>query len=34
MELEREHPNVVFPPLPPRGDLDLEDIKAATYFFS
>ena len=32
--LEREHPNVVFPPLPPRGDLDLEDIKAATYFFS
>ncbi len=34
IELEREHPSVVFPPLPPRGDLNLEDIKAATYFFS
>jgi DNA-directed RNA polymerase len=33
-ELEHEHPTVVFPPLPPRGDLDLEDIKSATYFFS
>ncbi len=33
-ELEMEHPDIVFPPLPPRGDLDLEDIKSATYFFS
>lgn len=33
-ELESEHPDIVFPPLPPRGDLDLDDIKSATYFFS
>jgi DNA-directed RNA polymerase len=33
-ELQTEHPDIVFPPLPPRGDLDLEDIKSADYFFS
>lgn len=33
-ELQREHPDITFPPLPPRGDLDLDEIKAATYFFS
>ena len=34
MELEREHVSIQFPPLPPRGDLRLDDIKSATYFFS
>ena len=33
-ELQKEHPDIVFPPLPPRGDLDLEEIKSAQYFFS
>ncbi|KAL4525788.1 hypothetical protein Ndes2526B_g09281 [Nannochloris sp. 'desiccata'] len=33
-ELGKEHPDIVFPPLPPRGDLHLEDIKLAKYFFS
>jgi DNA-directed RNA polymerase len=33
-ELAAAHPGVSFPPLPPRGELDLEDIRGATYFFS
>lgn len=33
-ELQAEHPDIHFPPLPPRGDLNLEDIRQATYFFS
>lgn len=33
-ELQEEHPDIDFPPLPPRGDLSLEDIRKATYFFS
>jgi DNA-directed RNA polymerase len=33
-ELQQAHPDIVFPPLPPRGDLNLEDIKQAKYFFS
>jgi DNA-directed RNA polymerase len=33
-ELAAEHPDIEFPPLPPRGELDLEEVRAATYFFS
>ena len=33
-ELQAEHPDIHFPPLPPRGDLNLDDIHQATYFFS
>lgn len=33
-ELQREHPDIDFPPLPPRGDLNLDDIRTAIYFFS
>jgi len=33
-ELKKEHPDLEFPPLPPRGALNLEDIKNAKYFFS
>ena len=33
-ELQAEHPDIHFPPLPPRGDLNLEDIRQAIYFFS
>lgn len=31
---QEQHPGVEFPPLPPRGDLDLEGVKDSTYFFS
>lgn len=33
-ELNTQFPGVNFPPLPPKGDLNLEDIHGATYFFS
>jgi len=33
-ELQAEHPDIDFPPLPPRGELSLGDIREATYFFS
>lgn len=33
-ELKEEHPDIDFPPLPPRGELNLEDIRAAKYFFN
>ena len=28
------YPGVEFPPLPPRGDLDVTEVLAADYFFS
>ena len=33
-ELQTEHPDLTFPPLPIRGNLDLGAIRKATYFFS
>lgn len=33
-ELRKDHPDIAFPPLPPRGELRLEDIRGALYFFS
>jgi DNA-directed RNA polymerase len=30
---ELRYPDLVFPDLPPRGDLDLEEVKLAPYFF-
>lgn len=32
--LQQRHPHIEFPPLPPRGTLDLDEVKRATYFFS
>ena len=35
--LEERHclyPGIQFPPLPPKGELDLDKLKEATYFFS
>lgn len=33
-ELQQTHPDIQFPPLPARGELNLEDVKQAAYFFS
>ena len=33
-QFEAQSPEMEFPPLPPRGDLSLDDIRAARYFFS
>ena len=33
-ELQEKHPDITFPPLPIRGNLDLDSIRKATYFFS
>lgn len=33
-EFQAKHPDITFPPLPPRGDLTLDDIRGAKYFFS
>ncbi len=33
-EFKAAHPDVEFPPLPPMGDLDLEQVRQADYFFS
>jgi DNA-directed RNA polymerase, mitochondrial len=32
--LALRYPDIVFPPLPPRGTLDLEQVKQSKYFFS
>ena len=33
-ELEHNHPGIVFPDTPPKGDLDVSEVLGATYFFS
>ena len=33
-EFQRQYPEVDFPPLPPKGELDLNQLREATYFFS
>lgn len=33
-QFQQQYPEVDFPPLPPVGDLDLNDIRSARYFFS
>lgn len=33
-EFQRLYPGIEFPPLPQRGELDLANIREATYFFS
>lgn len=30
---QRTYPGIVFPPVPPRGNLDLQEIKNSPYFF-
>ena len=32
--LKARFPDIRFPPLPPRGELDLNAVKQSTYFFS
>ena len=32
--VSERYPGVEFPPLPPRGDLDVTEVLAADYFFS
>ena len=33
-EFQGLYPGIQFPPLPPKGELDLDKLKEATYFFS
>ncbi|CAD7701230.1 unnamed protein product [Ostreobium quekettii] len=33
-DLQRQHPGVDFPPVPPQGNLDLDAIQKSVYFFS
>ena len=33
-QLRAAHPDISFPPLPARGELDLEKVRQSTYFFS
>ena len=31
--LEKRFPDIKFPPIPKRGDFDIEDVRDSTYFF-
>lgn len=33
-ELKRDHPDIIFPPIPKRGKFNLGKIRASKYFFS
>ncbi|KAL4857485.1 DNA-directed RNA polymerase 2B [Chlorella vulgaris] len=33
-EFQQNYPGIEFPPLPPKGDLDLDQLREAAYFFS
>lgn len=33
-EFKRLYPTVDFPPIPPKGTLDLDQLRQAAYFFS
>ena len=33
-EFQRQYPEVDLPPVPPRGELDLDGVRTAAYFFS
>ena len=34
INFQQRFPHVKFPPVPPRGKFDLEEVRNATYFFS
>ncbi len=33
-EFQQLYPGIEFPPVPPKGELDLDQLREATYFFS